>query len=251
MNVLIIEDEDLAAKRLTRLLGQLAPEARVLATLDSVQGAVAWLQAQRADLIFLDIHLADGNSFAIFDQVELHTPIIFVTAYDQYALRAFRHNSLDYLLKPVEEEELARALAKFRASRIPATLDLQALMAAMQPPAAPPRYQQRFLVATGDKIRSIPVGEVAYFFGQQKFVFLITQDGRQHIVDYTLTQLEDLLDPQHFFRINRQFIISYGAIDQMYPYSKSRIRVELSPVSDLEAVVSIEKTPRFKEWLNR
>lgn len=251
MNVLIIEDEDLAAKRLTRLLGQLAPEARILATLDSVQGAVDWLGRRQADLIFLDIHLADGNSFAIFDQVEVRTPIIFVTAYDQYALRAFRHNSLDYLLKPVEEAELLRALDKYRAARIPAALDVQALLAAMQPAAQAPAYQQRFLVASGEKIRSIPVGEVAYFFGQQKFVFLITHDGRQHLVDYTLSQLEELLDPAQFFRINRQFIISYGAIDQMYPYSKSRIRVDLKPTSDIEAVVSIEKTPRFKEWLNR
>ncbi|GAB4406717.1 MAG: LytTR family DNA-binding domain-containing protein [Bacteroidia bacterium] len=249
LHVLIVEDEELAAKRLIRLLEQVASEMRILATVDSVQSAVAWLSAQRADLIFLDIHLADGISFAIFEQVQVQTPVIFVTAYDQYALKAFRLYSIDYLLKPVEQEELQRAVDKFRSSRIPPQLDMQQLLGALQAPRR--EYQKRFMVHSGDKIRSVPIEEVAYFFGQQKYVFLITRDNRRFIIDPTLTELESVLDPDQFFRINRQFFISYAAIQQMHAYSKSRVKIDLSPESDIEAIVSIEKTPRFKEWLNR
>ena len=249
--VLIIEDEELAAKRLIRLLGQLAPDFEVVATLDTVKGSVDWLQKHSVDLLFLDIHLADGNSFAIFDEVEVKTPIIFTTAYDQYAIKAFKLNSVDYLLKPIEKEELVQSIAKFRETQSPASVDIAALLQVMQPTEPRQEYQRRFLVSSGDKIKSIPIEEVAYFFGQQKYVFLITRDNRQHIVDQTLGKLEDLLDPGQFFRINRQFIIGYSAIQNMFAYSKSRVKIDLAPTSDLEAIVSIEKTKYFKEWLNR
>ena len=253
LNVLIIEDEPPAARRLGRMLQQLEPQAQIMEILDSVSSAVRWLEIHQADLIFADIHLADGNSFSIFEQVKVRTPIIFATAYDQYAIRAFKLNSVDYLLKPIEREDLAKALTKFRENRQgPSSLiDVQALMQAMESQKQRPTYQRRFMVTTGEKIKSIPTEEVAYFFGQQKYVFLITHDGRQHIVDYTLTQLEDLLDPEQFFRINRQFIIGFDAIGQMFAYSKSRVKIELHPPSDMEAIVSIEKAPRFKQSLNR
>jgi DNA-binding LytR/AlgR family response regulator len=253
LNVLIIEDEPPAARRLGRLLQQLAPQAQIMEILDTVSSAVRWLAVNQANLIFADIHLADGNSFSIFEQVQVRTPIIFTTAYDQYAIKAFKLNSIDYLLKPIEREGLEQALHKYRDRQSPpaAPLDIQALMQAMEAQKQRPTYQKRFMVTAGEKIKSIPIEEVAYFFGQQKYVFLITHDGRQHLVDYTLTQLEDLLDPELFFRINRQFIIGYDAIQQMYAYSKSRVKVELAPTSDMEAIVSIEKAPRFKEWLNR
>ena len=248
--VLIIEDEPLAAKRLQRLLKDVASETKVLAVLDTVKGAVKWLQENQADLIFLDIHLADGNSFSIFDQVEVKIPIIFSTAYDQYAIQAFKHNSVDYLLKPIEKEELARAMDKYKEMKSPpAQPDFAAIFSAMQDQKK--SYQKRFMVTSGEKIRSVPIEEVAYFFGQQKYVFLVTHDNRRHIVDYTLGSLEDLLDPDQFFRINRQFIIQYNAITEMFAYSKSRVKVQLEPESDMEAIVSIEKTRRFKEWLNR
>ncbi|MEL6674213.1 MAG: LytTR family DNA-binding domain-containing protein [Bacteroidota bacterium] len=249
-NILIIEDEPLAAKRLTRLIGQLGHPTQILDTLDSVTEAVSWLSQHEADLIFLDIHLADGDSFAIFDQVEVKTPIIFATAYDQYAIRAFKLNSVDYLLKPIETAELEHAFEKFlaqRSDRMP--LDVQALVAAMQAPA--PGFQKRFMVTSGEKIKSVPIEEVAYFYGQQKYVFLITKDNRRHIVDYTLGKLEGLLDPEQFFRINRQFIIGFDAISNMFSYSKSRVKVELEPASEVEAIVSIEKARHFKDWLNR
>ena len=252
LNVLIIEDEPPAARRLGRLLQELEPQAQIMEILDSVSSAVRWLQHHQADLIFADIHLADGNSFAIFEQVKVKTPIVFTTAYDQYAIRAFKLNSVDYLLKPIERGDLAQALEKFRESRPAAVpFDVQAVISALEEQKTRPTYQRRFMVTSGEKIKSIPIEEVAYFFGQQKYVFLITPDGRQHLIDYTLTQLEDLLDPEQFFRINRQFIIGYQAITHMYTYSKSRVKIELTPPSDMEAIVSIEKAPRFKEWLNR
>jgi DNA-binding LytR/AlgR family response regulator len=249
LKVLIVEDEFPAAKRLIRLLEQVDPTIEVLDTLDSVERAVAWLKQHQADLIFLDIHLADGNSFSIFEQVTVKTPIIFATAYDKYAIQAFKLNSVDYLLKPIEREELAQSLAKYRDTRqTQAPLDVEALLRAMQPQH---EYQKRFMVTAGDKIKSVPIEEVAYFFGQQKYVFLTTKDNRQYIVDFTLGKLEDMLDPQRFFRINRQFIISFDAIASMFAYSKSRVKIELDPPGEIEAIVSIEKAPRFKEWLNR
>ena len=248
--VLIIEDEPLAAKRLQRLLQEVAPETKILATLDTVKSAVNWLLENKADLIFLDIHLADGNSFSIFDQVEVKTPIIFSTAYDQYAIQAFKLNSVDYLLKPIEKEELEQAMTKYQESKTQAAQpDFSAILSAMQDQKK--SYQKRFMITSGEKIRSVPIKEIAYFFGQQKYVFLITHDNRRHIIDYTLGSLEDILDPDQFFRINRQFIIHYNAISEMFAYSKSRVKVALKPESDMEAIVSIEKTRRFKEWLNR
>ncbi len=252
LRILIIEDEPLAAQRLIRLVQELRPEVEILDTLDTVKASVAWLSAHTADLIFMDIHLADGNSFSIFEQVTVKSPIIFTTAYDQYAIRAFKHNSIDYLLKPIEVEELAHSLeklAQLQPNEKPPALDLKMIMDTLQ--GKKPDYQRRFMVTSGEKIKSVPIEEVAYFFGQQKFVFLITQDGRQHIVDYTLTQLETMLDPDQFFRINRQFIIGFSAIQNMVAYSNSRIKVDVHPAADIEAIVSIEKTRHFKDWLNR
>lgn len=250
ISALIIEDESNASRRLQRLLSDIAPDMEVLAVLESVKDAVTWLRHHSADLIFLDIHLADGLSFAIFESVTVKSPIIFTTAYDEYAIKAFKLNSLDYLLKPIERDELRLAMRKFRDQATSLSqMDLSKIMNLLQQPQE--SYQERFMVSAGDKIRSIPIEQVSYFFGQQKFVFLITHDGRRHVVDYTLTQLEKILDPSKFFRINRQFIIGFDAIVHMYPHSKSRLRIELNPRADIDAVVSIEKTPRFKEWIGK
>ncbi len=247
---LLIEDEPPAARRLSRLLGECADDIEVVEVIESITDAVAWLSSETADLIFLDIHLADGLSFSIFEKVQVKMPIIFTTAYDQYAVQAFKHNSLDYLLKPVDREELIHALGKFRERKLETPdIDVKAIVEALKQPD--PSYQERFMVSSGEKIRSVPIEEVAYFFGQQKYVFLITRDGRRHLVDYTLTQLEELLDPRRFFRINRQFIVGFSAIQHMYPYSKSRMKLELVPAPDMEAVLSIDKTPRFKEWIGK
>ena len=250
MKVLIVEDEPLAAKRLKRLLKEVVPQAEIMAVLDTLSETIPWLQQHRPDLIFLDIHLADGNSFSIFEQVEVSSPIIFATAYDQYAIRAFKHNSIDYLLKPIEKEDLELSIQKFeQVSTKDQSIDIQSLIKSINQPK--PTYQKRFIITIGEKIKSVPIKDIAYFFGQKKFVFLITQDNRRHIVDYTLTQLEDLLDPEHFFRINRQFIVHFPAIKQMYAYSKSRIKIDLSPTPDMEAIVSIDRSRDFKAWLNQ
>lgn len=250
VRALIIEDEPNAARRLQRLVEDTDSTIEIQTVIESVKEAVIWLSTNQADLIFLDINLADGLSFSIFEKVKVETPIIFTTAYDQYAIKAFKLNSLDYLLKPIDREELSIAIEKFRNQLLSIPqIDLEAILEALQQPAE--SFQERFMVSAGDKIRSVPIEQVAYFFGQQKFVFLITHDGRRHLVDYTLTQLEKMLNPAKFFRINRQFIIGFDAISHMYPHSKSRLRIELTPKADMEAVVSIEKTPRFKEWIGK
>ncbi|RMG31987.1 MAG: DNA-binding response regulator [Bacteroidetes bacterium] len=252
MNILIIEDEQLAAKRLIRLLKELEPQANILEVIDTVEDSIQWLKSNEADLIFMDIQLADGNSFSIFEAIDVFTPIIFSTAYDQYAIRAFEVNSIDYLLKPVKKEVLEKSLNKYK-RRLGENqfVDVGRLMQAFRQEEGQSNFQQRFLVSSGDKLRSIPVEEVAYFYGQKRYVFLITKDNRKHIVDYTLGKLESLLNPRDFFRINRQFIISYQAIQHMYNYSKSKIKVELLPSSDVEAIVSADRTRNFKTWLNR
>jgi DNA-binding LytR/AlgR family response regulator len=252
LNTLIVEDEHLAASRLQRMLKRIDPEIHILATLDTVKDAVEWLEANEADLIFLDIHLADGNSFGIFDQIEVKTPIIFSTAYDQYAIKAFKLNSVDYLLKPIDKEELEGAISKFKEMQLAGqtgNIDVQAIMKAMQGQQS--SYQKRFIVTSGEMITSVKIDDVAYFFGQQKYVFLITKDNRRHIIDYTLGKLEGMLDPEQFFRINRQFIIGFDAIQNMFSYSKSRIKIELDPPGEIDAIVSIDKSRRFKDWLNR
>lgn len=251
LKVLIVEDEPLAASRLERMLKNLEPDTEVMETLDSVKSTVAWLGENEPDLIFMDIHLADGNSFSIFEQVEVKSPIIFSTAYDQYAIKAFKLNSIDYLLKPIDKDELEHSLTKFKETRNQGSgLDVEALMEAMSRRDME-EYQKRFIVTTGEKIKSVKIEEIAYFFGQQKYVFLITRDNRRHIIDYTLGKLEGMLDPEQFFRINRQLIINFDAIQNMFSYSKSRIKIDLDPPSDIEAIVSIDKSRRFKEWLNR
>lgn len=251
MKVLIIEDEQLAANRLSRMLQKIEPGIEILETLDTVSDSVAWLQENEADLIFMDIQLADGNSFAIFEKVDVFTPIIFATAFDQYAIKAFDVNSIDYLLKPIKQEKLEKSLQKFKKRQITdeSMLDVASLMKALHPEEEN-KFQKRFLVSAGDKIKSIPIEDVAYFYGQKRYVFLITKENRRHIVDYTLGKLETMLDPEKFFRINRQFIISYKAIENMYPYSKSKVRCELLPVSDVEAIVSTDRVRSFKNWLN-
>lgn len=252
MNILIIEDEQLAANRLVRLLKELEPKLEVMDVLDSVEDSVAWLKEQEADLIFMDIQLADGNSFSIFEEVDVFTPIIFSTAYDQYAIRAFEVNSIDYLLKPVKREMLQKSLEKFRRQQHEGQyVNIASLMQAFQDQQEEVGFQERFLISSHDRLHSIPVENIAFFYGQKRYVFLITKDNRRHIVDYTLGKLETLLDPRGFFRINRQFIISYQAIEQMHTYSKSRIKVVLAPSSDVEAIVSADRAKEFKQWLNR
>ncbi len=250
MRAIIVEDEKHARDNLEKLLTELEPGIDIQAKLDSVRGAVDWLKTHDTDLIFLDIHLADDLSFKIFEQTEVKAPVIFTTAYDQYALRAFKVNSLDYLLKPIDREELAQSLEKYHATR-PAqpAFDVERLMQMIRQPL--PNYQQRFLVTRREKILSVKAEDIAYFEGEDRYVYLVKRDGNRFIVEYKLADLEDLLDPAHFFRLNRSYIAHFEAIDKITVLSKSRVKVDLKPAAPREVIVSTEQTRSFKAWLNR
>ena len=273
LRALIVEDEPLAARRLTNLLQQQAVPFEVLGPAESVAQAVALLQAgPMPDVLFLDIHLADGLSFELFEQVRVTCPVIFTTAYDQYALRAFKVNSVDYLLKPLDEEELRAAVEKFRqrhhaadeskigtkssvSSINPPALDaaiLSALVQQLRQPAA--SYKAQFVVRVGEHLKVVPVEQVAYFFSLEKTTLLQSTDGRKYVVDYTMEQLESLLDPAHFFRLNRAFLARQAAIHDIIHYTNSRLQTILKPAppeSEGPVLVSREKVSVFKSWLDR
>ena len=244
MNAIIIEDEYLAAAERERLLGEVAPEITILTKLDSVSESVKWLKKNKADVIFMDIHLGDGQSFDIFEQVEITVPVIFITAYDEYALKAFKYQGIDYILKPFDKEELQQALNKLE-SLSPVNTPF--------PVASLTVYQERFLVTVGTKMKSVTVGDVAYFMADGKYLVLFTRDGQNYILDQTISGIETKLNPAQFFKINRKFIISYNSIKEMVKYSNSRIKIVLTPAppTGIEAIVSSERIQEFKQWLNQ
>lgn len=253
MTILLVEDEKLAREQLEQMVLELAPDARIAARFDSVARTVAWLRDNPApDLVFLDIQLADDLSFAIFEQIELRSPVIFTTAFDQYAIRAFKVNSIDYLLKPVDRTELAAALQKFRENRraAPPPFDITQLAEALRKPAVQ-QYQERFMVSRGERLLSIPADQVAWFEGEDRYVWLMSVDGKRYPVEYKLSDLEGLLDPRSFFRLNRSFIARFEAIKELVTLSKSRVKVVLSPLPSREVIVSSERTAEFKHWLNQ
>lgn len=252
MTVLIIEDEDLAVWGLISKLQRLDPAIEIVATLDTVKAAVAWFrQNPSPDLAFFDIQLADGLSFEIFEQVKVPCPIIFTTAYDAYALRAFKVNSVDYLLKPVSQEDLAQAFSKLRQLQGPAAIDAGTIQQMMQM-LNPRPFKTRFMVKIGDHLSAIAAEEIEFFFGENKIVWLRHRNGRKYPVDYKLEQLEEMLDPQHFFRLNRQYIASLGVIRDVVGYSNSRLKVTLrEPMNTDDILVSREKVEAFKLWLGK
>ncbi|UOR07571.1 LytTR family DNA-binding domain-containing protein [Hymenobacter aerilatus] len=252
MTVLLLEDEYPAAERLQRLLLQAAPGAQVLAVLDSVAGALAWLAAHPApDLILSDVQLADGLSFALFEQLVVRAPVIFTTAYDQYAIRAFRANSIDYLLKPVKLQELQAALTKLR--QWPTLPDpAQRLERLLETLAAPQQtYKTRFLVRSGEQLLPLPTAQVAWFQSRHETTTLVTQEGQRFVVEYTLEQLEQLLNPQEFFRLNRQFIAQLPAVQRLHVYFNGKLKLDLHPAPSEEVLVSREKATVLKQWLER
>ncbi|MEZ4888404.1 MAG: LytTR family DNA-binding domain-containing protein [Chitinophagales bacterium] len=251
MKVLIIEDEFAAAKRLQRLIQNINPDIEIIEVLDSIETAVEWLQNHtHPDLMFLDIHLADGSSFEIFQQVHIITPIVFTTAYDQYALQAFQHNSIDYLLKPIKQEDLSKAIDKYqkRYGETSPAIDYQKLAQALQLQSA--NRQTRFLVRFGQTLLAIDIKDVAYCYTENKTNFIITFNNKKYVIDQYLDELENILDTQKFFRINRQFIVNFDAITGMYAYSKSRVKLDLKPPFEgADTVVSTQRSPIFKQWL--
>ena len=251
MKVVIIEDEEAAAVRLSKIIGEIDPSVEVLAILESIRHAVEWFSKnQQPQLIFADIQLADGPSFEIFNKVKVVAPVIFVTAFDSYALQAFKFNGIDYLLKPVKKNDVATSLEKFRnlnrQTQAP-VVDYQEILSSII--SRKSAYQKRLVIRIGQTIRTIEISDVAYFYTEEKIAFVCMQDGKRLPLDFTLDELETILDPTLFFRINRQFIIYIKAIDNMFTHSKSRIKIILKPAIDTETIVSSERSADFKEWL--
>lgn len=251
MTVLLIEDEKPAAERLRRLLLKLLPEAQVVGMVPSVRLGRQWLgENPLPALILSDIQLTDGLSFELLQELPRPVPIIFCTAYDEYALQAFRHNGYDYLLKPIEEEALAAALGRVRQRREaapPPGLDqLSALLAAFQPA---PAYRSRFLVPVRDELRLVEAADVAYFYLEHKLTHLVGRDGTRLILDEPLDALEAALDPRRFFRLSRQALVSTSAIGKMHRHFDGRLTVQLLP-GPREVLVSRLTVPGFKQWLN-
>ena len=244
MKVIIIEDEDAAMRRLQKMILEVASDTQILAECDSIESSVVCLQNYpEADLIFMDIHLADGSSFEIFNQTKINKPVIFTTAYDQYAIQAFQVNALDYLLKPVKLSDLERAMQKFRDRQSP-VFDYQKIASLLGQQTTP----KRFLVRIGNHMKLVDMEQAAYFYSHEKITYLINFEGKRFPLDQTMEEVENMMT-SNFFRINRQMIINIKAIKNMTTYSKSRVKLELAPASDQECVVSTEISPLFKKWL--
>jgi DNA-binding LytR/AlgR family response regulator len=260
MNILIVEDEDLAVKKIQKTLLSIQNNAIVTGVTDSIKSTVEWLQQNPApDLILMDIELADGQSFEIFKLVEVTSPVIFTTSYDEYALKAFKVNSIDYLLKPVQKEELQLALDKYQQMKLryaardgaEGEAKLDVLLKELRRQLEPKEYRKRFLVKQGQKLVSIDIAEIAYFFSDGRLNFFKTTDNRKFVVDYTMDELEEMIDPKLFFRISRAFYVSVGCIDKIEEYFGNRLILSLRPALDKEALVSREKVTDFKKWMGK
>lgn len=254
MKILIIEDEELAVKKLQKTLAAVDASAVVTGTTPSIKASVEWLNENPSpDLILMDIELADGQSFEIFNLTEVKCPVIFTTSYDEYALKAFKVNSVDYLLKPIQKEELQLALEKFRKTQAPgaADINLEGLIKELQQKMQPKEHRKRFLVKNGQKLVSIEVNDICYFYSDGRLNFFKTTDNKKFVVDYTMDELEEMLDPERYFRISRSFYVSISSIDKIDDYFGNRLILQLRPTVDKEALVSREKVTDFKKWMGK
>lgn len=252
MNILIIEDEVPAAKRLSQLILKARPTAQIYTTLDSVEVAVQWFQTHPTpDLVFMDIQLADGLSFDIFTQIKLNAPVIFTTAFDQYTLKAFKVNSVDYLLKPIDPEELEKAIIKyeqhFQTSPSPNPSTIQQIIQAM----AQPEYKERFIVKIGHQLTYVTIDTIRYFYSEEGLVYAKTEEAKKHVIDYKLDRLEGILRPTKFFRINRKVITNISSIGKISSFFNSRLKLELKPSANFDVIVSRDRVPGFKKWLDK
>lgn len=250
LKILIVEDEELAANRLVGQLNKVCPDCSILTITKSVKETVRWLSDHQPDLIFMDIQLSDGLCFSIFDRIQVNSPIIFTTAYDQYAIEAFKVNSIDYLLKPIKTTDLEKSLHKLKSLKSAFMVDIDQLMAAF--PRESPTFKERFLIRLGDVLKKVNTTDCAYFFAKEKGVYLVTFDDKKYPIDDSLDSLEKQLDPDQFFRINRSFLINIKSIDEMTAWSRSRIKLELSPkaFSRADTLVSTTRSADFKSWLD-
>jgi DNA-binding LytR/AlgR family response regulator len=249
MKILIIEDEPASALRLRKLALEIEPEIEVVDMLDSISSAVDWFRNHtEPDLVLSDIHLADGLSFEIFREVSLSCPVIFTTAYDQYAIQAFKLNSIDYLLKPIKKTELAEAIRKFKKMQPSApAFDFSLLAASLAKQEK--EYLKRLMIRIGQHIKVVEIKEIAYFYIDEKIVFAVSFSKDRYPLDFSLDQVEKQLDPERFFRINRAFIISLESIETMITYSKARIKIKLKPPCEVESITSTERSAEFRDWL--
>ena len=250
MNIIIIEDEKPAARRLDRMLKKLGLEINGM--LHSVEESLEWFQSnEHPDLIFLDIQLSDGLSFEIFENLEIQSAIIFTTAYDEYALQAFKLNSIDYLLKPIDPEELEKAVIKYK-SRIPEqkklTLDFDDIKRMLVNPLER-EFKKRFTVKVGQHLKMITIDTIECIYSENKGTYIHTIDNRDYLIDLTLEELEKELEPQTFFRVSRKFFININAIKDMVSYTNSRLQIKLNTYNEQEVIVSRERVRDFKDWL--
>lgn len=254
MKILIVEDEELAAARLSQLLLELEPQAFIDGPLDTVTATIAHLQkVTDYDLLLLDIQLADGKSFSIFESFNVSTPVIFTTAYDEYALQSFELNSIDYLLKPVNREKLKASLDKFKKLKAyygetNPNQQLYDMISRLQP--GKPAYKDRFLISKADSMIPVKASEIACFYAEDKEVFLLTFDNKRYIIPQSVEELSVRLDPARFFRVNRQFIVAADAIRKVHNYFNFKLKVELCVDPGTDIIVSRLKTSAFKAWLN-
>ncbi len=252
MKIVIIEDEAFAADALEKIVLDLRPESEVLERLESIEEAVEYFTLQpQPDLIFCDIHLSDGSSFEIFRQVEMKTPVIFTTAYNEYAIEAFKVNSIDYLLKPLKKEEVAKAIRKYEdLQKDEISMGLENLRNLLDSASKDQEVKSRFMVKSGQTIRTIPSEEVAYFLAEEGVVLLFTFEGKRYVVNYTLDQLDEQLEPKKFFRVNRQLISNIRAVSEVSPYFKGRLHLTLDPPLAGEQIISSSRASSFKQWLD-
>ncbi|WP_406683053.1 LytTR family DNA-binding domain-containing protein [Seonamhaeicola sp. MEBiC1930] len=250
MRVIIIEDEKPSARRLQRMLDKLGIEANTM--LHSVEESIEWFQNnEHPDLIFLDIQLSDGLSFEIFENIKINSAIIFTTAYDEYALQAFKLNSIDYLLKPIDSAELQTAVKQYQAlmpEKQAVTLDFSDIKKLLVNPIDR-EYKKRFSVKVGQHLKLINVDEIECFYSENKGTYMHTIEGRNYLLDKTLEQLEEELEPHTFFRISRKFFVNINAIKDMVSYTNSRLQIKLNSYKEQEVIVARERVKDFKDWL--
>ena len=247
MKALIIEDELMAAKTLKKLLGEVSPDTEIVGVLESIEDSVDWIsQHPMPDLIFMDIHLADGSSFTIFDRVSVTCPVIFTTAYDEYALKAFEVNSIDYLLKPISKEALERAVAKYH--NLGRGLEQQQLEALLKHLGAKPKFKSCFLLPERDKLVPLPTSDIAYAYIDTKTVKLVTFDDKTFYMNQTLDDILAQLDPQMFFRANRQFLISRNAVKDVSVWFGNKLAINLTVETPEKVIVSKARVAEFKAW---
>lgn len=251
MNVLILEDETLAGEKLENLLKEINDTLQIIGIIKSVEAAKEWFSIHpHPDLVISDIKLLDGLSFELFETVEYTNPIIFTTAYDQYAIKAFEVNSIDYLLKPIQKDKMVKALSKLNSedSSVGQAVPYQEIIQMIK--TGQEQHKTRFMIKAGQKILAVPVEKIAYFYSLNKLTYIVSIDGKKYPYDQTLEIVDQQIDRAQFFRANRKYIVRFDAVSEIHPYFKGRIKINLTPEAEDDIVISAERTPEFKKWLD-